>query len=509
MEAIESVSHTSAQDYAKYVEGQFKRAQAAVNAEINMWYGRLASNNDISLSDAKKLLQADELEEFHWKVNEYIEKGKTLKYTDQWEKALENASAKVHINRLEAMKLQMQQQCEALYGDLSDGMNNILKKIYENGYYHTAYEIQRGIGVGWSLNGLDNRKIQKALKTCWTNDGKTYSDRIWQNKTKLINELNTTLTQSIIRGEDPQKAINQLSKRMNVSKNNAGRLIMTETAAMSAMSQRECFEDLDVEEFEFVATLDSHTSKMCRSMDGKHFKMSDYQIGVNAPPLHCWCRSCVAPYFNDEFTGGDRRVARGEDGKTYNVPADMSYQEWKRYFVDSEKSGLQGVESDDITNEWTKNKGIKGSVVERQEYTINGVKYEVDGKHVVLHPTSQERSVADVLSKKYGKNVEFVPQVLYPQGIQTPDYLIDGRRYDLKSPTGSGKNLLYGMIAKKKKQSHNFIVDVTNCSLSMEELEKQAETLYQSPRCGFLEQIIFMKDDAVVKALCKKRKNRS
>ena len=202
-------------------------------------------------------------------------------------------------------------------------------------------------------------------------------------------------------------------------------------------------------------------------------------------------------------------MARGEDGKTYNVPADMSYQEWKRYFVDSEKSGLQGVESDDITNEWTKNKGIKGSVVERQEYTINGVKYEVDGKHVVLHPTSQERSVADVLSKKYGKNVEFVPQVLYPQGIQTPDYLIDGRRYDLKSPTGSGKNLLYGMIAKKKKQSHNFIVDVTNCSLSMEELEKQAETLYQSPRCGFLEQIIFMKDDAVVKALCKKRKNRS
>lgn len=336
MEAIEDASHASGLEYARYAEEQFRKAQAAIEKEINTWYARLAYNNDANLSGAKRLLQKNELEEFHWEVWEYIEKGKTLEYTDQWKKALENASAKVHISRLEAMKIQMQQQCEALYGNVSVGLDEALKKIYTEGYYHTAYEIQKGTSVGWGFQRLDDRKIDKALKTCWTNDGKTYSDRIWQNKTKLVNELNTTLTQSIIRGDDPQKAIRELSKRMEVSKNNAGRLIMTETAAISSMSQRECFRELDVEEFEFVATLDSHTSDICRSMDGKHFKMSDFQVGLNAPPLHCWCRSCTAPYFDDEFTEGGQRAVRGEDGKTYYVPADMKYEEWKKIYVDTQ-----------------------------------------------------------------------------------------------------------------------------------------------------------------------------
>lgn len=56
--------------------------------------------------------------------------------------------------------------------------------------------------------------------------------------------------------------------------------------------------------------------------------------------------------------------------------------------------------------------------------------YRVDGKHVILRPSRQERDIAEMLSRKYGKTVELVPQVLYPQGIQTPDYLIDGERLD-------------------------------------------------------------------------------
>lgn len=110
-------------------------------------------------------------------------------------------------------------------------------------------------------------------------------------------------------------------------------------------------------------------------------------------------------------------------------------------------------------------------------------------------------NIAVLLSEKYGKKVELIPQVMYPQGIQTPDYLIDGERYDLKSPTGKGKNLLYGLIAKKYKQAHNFVIDITDCSLSMEELEKQAESLYKSQRTGFLETIVFLKNGKIVKVL--------
>lgn len=158
----------------------------------------------------------------------------------------------------------------------------------------------------------------------------------------------------------------------------------------------------------------------------------------------------------------------------------------------------------DITNEWTKAKGTKGTVTERQEYTVNGTTYKVSGKHVILHPTEREREVAAILSGKYGKHVEFVPQVVFPQGIKTPDYLIDGVRFDLKSPVGKGKNLLYGLIAKKKEQSHNFIIDITDCPLSMDELERQAEMLYGSWRIRFLEKLVFMKNGEILKVLDRK-----
>lgn len=56
--------------------------------------------------------------------------------------------------------------------------------------------------------------------------------------------------------------------------------------------------------------------------------IESYEPGATAPPFHCYCRSLTAPYFDDEFTIGEKRAARGEDGKTYYVPSDMSYKEW-------------------------------------------------------------------------------------------------------------------------------------------------------------------------------------
>ena len=88
-----------------------------------------------------------------------------------------------------------------------------------------------------------------------------------------------------------------------------------------------------MEEFEIVATLDSHTSDICREMDGKHFLMKDFQPGVTAPPFHVWCRSTTVPYFDDEWGRSGERAARGEDGKTYHVPGDMKYADWKEQYI--------------------------------------------------------------------------------------------------------------------------------------------------------------------------------
>lgn len=158
----------------------------------------------------------------------------------------------------------------------------------------------------------------------------------------------------------------------------------------------------------------------------------------------------------------------------------------------------------DITNEWTKTKGLKGCVVEKQEYIVNGMTYRVDGKHVILQPTEQEKDIARILSGGYGKVVELVPQIMYPQGIQTPDYLIDNERFDLKAPTGRSKALFYNVVSKKREQASNFIFDITNCPLSDNEIRQQIERLYFSRHTRFIDKIVIMRNGEILRVYKRK-----
>ena len=127
----------------------------------------------------------------------------------------------------------------------------------------------------------------------------------------------------------------------------------------------------------------------------------------------------------------------------------------------------------DITNEWKRRTDTPGTVIMRDFYVVGGVTYRVDGKKVVLHPSQHEIDVAMVLCQEYGKTIEMIPRINFPEGIQTPDYLINGERYDLKSP--------------------------------MDELERQSQDLFRSPRTAFLNIIVFLRDRKVLKVLQRKQ----
>lgn len=323
------------------IERQYKEAQKQLEGQIARWYQRFATNNGISLAEARQYLKGADLKEFKWDVQEYIKYGQDNALNGGWMKELENASAKYHISKLEALKVQTQHTLEVMYAKQFGTMHGALSDAFESGYYHTAYELQHGFNVGWDIAGLDQAQIEKVLAKPWAADGYNFSERIWGNKNKLISEVHNELSRNIMLGADPQKAIDSLAKKMNTSKNNAGRLVMTEEAYFSSAAQKDCFESLGVEQYEIVATLDSHTSDICRSLDGKHFPMKDYQPGVTAPPFHVYCRSTTVPYFDEQFDIGERAARDEETGKTYYIPDDMNYQEWKETFVDGgDKSGF-------------------------------------------------------------------------------------------------------------------------------------------------------------------------
>lgn len=160
---------------------------------------------------------------------------------------------------------------------------------------------------------------------------------------------------------------------------------------------------------------------------------------------------------------------------------------------------IQQEKFSDVTDKWISEATQgKGKVTDSKSYTTGGIKYNVDNKHVILDYSAREKEVADLIAEETGMEVHMVPRVLNPKGIQTPDYLIAGERFDLKEPTGQSKNLLYNMLAKKKKQADNFVIDIAKCSLEEMEIVRQIGQLYTYKHTKFIRCIILIDGDRIL-----------
>ena len=336
---LEEAQNRTAVEYQKQAEKALEQAQRKIDYEIEVWFNRMAINNNISMTEAKRLLTSKEFKEFKWDVKDYIKYGEENALNEMWMKELENASARYHISRLEALKLKTQHQFEVVYGNQLDSIDDMMRKVYTDNYYHTCYEIQKGLHIGWDIGEINERKLNKVLKNPWATDGKTFSDRIWTKKNQMVGELHQQMTRQIIQGKSPNVAIKEMQKYVDSSIKNAkytaSRLVMTEQAFISSASTKDSYHDLDVEMYEILATLDSRTSEICQNLDGEVFPTKEYTVGATAPPFHVNCRTTTIPHFDDNYTG--ERIARDEDGKTYYVPDSMKYKDWKECFVDKTK----------------------------------------------------------------------------------------------------------------------------------------------------------------------------
>ena len=332
---VENNSRTTAEIGRKEIEKIFAVTYSRLKKEINYWWHRFAVNNSLTLSEAKKLMKSKELEELDWDVEEYIKKGieAAIVTLPEVDKQLENASAKVHINRLTALKLQVLVIANEMFNDVNKTVKDCMRKVYEDAYYTTAYNIQNGIGVYSDFNRINDRVLEQVLQRPWAEDGSNFSEKIWgKQRPKLVNKIHKDLVDCVSRGRNPNEYTEELAKEFKVGLNQANNLIVTEYNYFNERATQDCMKELDVEEYEILGTLDGATCATCGGLDGKHYLLKDAVIGINSPPFHPRCRCTTIPYFNDEFTQGEERAYRGEDGKTHYTKA-KTYEEWKRKFV--------------------------------------------------------------------------------------------------------------------------------------------------------------------------------
>lgn len=127
----------------------------------------------------------------------------------------------------------------------------------------------------------------------------------------------------------------------------------------------------------------------------------------------------------------------------------------------------------------------------------DGQRYEIDGHHVKFEPSQHEREIAEVLAEQMHDRVILQPKIEYPKGIKMPDYTIGGKSYDLKTITGSGKNIIDNNVKGNEKQAKNFIFDITNCKLSEDDLVNQVEFVMW--RRSFVDKIIFVRNKQIIR----------
>lgn len=322
---LEEILHQSAESTAKGIDDVFQQCKKELEKTIAVWYTRFAVNNTVSLADAKRMLDAKDMKELKWTVREYIRYAKENNLNGQWTKQLENASARVRISRLESILLQTQQIIEKAAAAEHNILKTAMEDWYEESYYRNMFNFEIGTGTTMDVPLIDKRKLQKILESPWAADGKNFSSRIWEQRDKLVRELQQQMMRNCILGKNPKESIDNISEKFNTTKKQAGTLVMTEEAAMSSRAQEDAYRYLGVQKYVFVCTLDSKTCPVCGDMDGREFKMSDRKIGLNSNPLHPRCRCTTAP------AGAKihERAARDENGKTVMVK-ETTYEEWKK-----------------------------------------------------------------------------------------------------------------------------------------------------------------------------------
>lgn len=154
----------------------------------------------------------------------------------------------------------------------------------------------------------------------------------------------------------------------------------------------------------------------------------------------------------------------------------------------------------DITGNWfPDSKPGSHPVQELHEYVHGGATYKVDGHNVVLDHDAHEKEIAELLEREVGGEIYLVPRVNNPQGVSTPDYLFHGREYDLKTLSEkAGSNTMFQRVKKAKRQSRNFIIDVSGTKLDSETIKQQISKIFWSENTRFVDEIVIINGDRII-----------
>ena len=359
----------TAREMLKDLEQTYNATTRAVQREIESFYGRYSRETGMSYEDVTRRLSRSELQTAQADLQRYHAEVERLGgYSPRYRAYLRELSAKSYMSRLEEFQMQMRHELENLYRAENMKFGNSLRTAYTDSFYRGRFDLEQGLGFSLSLGTLSTAHVEKAVSQKWL--GANYSDRIWNRKTELIEQLNTTFTQGVALGKNPRVIGREIAKKIDSSYNDAVRLARTEFNNVANQTTVDRYKAMPfITQYKFIATLDHRTSLICSELDGMvfnvegennwnyeipgnpngrsvetqsdrviHIEAVGMEVGKNFPPMHPNCRSTTVAYFPpdevDAMFDKAKRAARDPvTGEIHYVPADMTFKEWRETFT--------------------------------------------------------------------------------------------------------------------------------------------------------------------------------
>lgn len=327
-----------AEDCAKELSVIYSKAAIYTAKQIEGIFNRFASKHHLTRDEAINLLSEADSRNFEKLLEAY--KNKTGAQKREALAELEAPAYKNRMKRLDDIDKSINRLINAVASRERDAIDKTMRKVYESSYHHAVYEAARMSGLDLQTGPIDEGALETILKKKWS--GQNYSERVWNNTQKVADAIKEELMIGALTGKTEKEMTDSINEQFLSGRNNARRLVRTESSYIHNEAHFQAYKDYGIEEYRFVATLDLRTSQICRERDGSVYRVNDKKIGVNAPPMHPWCRSTTIMNLDDETMHNLERFARDPvTGERMKVPADETYKEWYQRMV--EKHGAEAI----------------------------------------------------------------------------------------------------------------------------------------------------------------------
>lgn len=237
-----------------------RKSQKAIDAQMRKYYKKAMENTINSFSET------------YIKILDTLEAGKNPTPADLYK-----------LDTYWKMQGQLKIELEKLGAKQIKALSQAFEANFFDVYYSIALQ-----GVE-AFDTVDTAIVQQMINGIWCADGKSWSQRVWDNTSKLAETLNDELVNCVATGKKPSELKKILQERFSVSFNQADTLVRTELAHIQVQAAQKRFEDYGIEKVRVWASKDERQCEVCGKLHNTiHFVSEPLPI-----PAHPKCRCSV------------------------------------------------------------------------------------------------------------------------------------------------------------------------------------------------------------------------